>query len=206
MKENGFYLLKEAYIDMVTSLGGKYQDKKERPIYCCIEDRQVTGLYWAIPTSDVAHRTQQQMQKITAYCNLPENDMRSNYYHIATTNRRAIFKISNAMPITEKYVEREYISNGKHLIMVNEKQKKAIQNKLLRVLAYEGRFPNRLEQRITDIKKFLVNEITQERQKTNSTRSIRDKLAEAKIECDRLNVERKAKEIAVPHKDKKWER
>ncbi len=30
---------------------------------------------------------------------------------------------------------------------------------VLRILSYEGRFPNRLEQHITDIKNYLINEL-----------------------------------------------
>lgn len=87
MKENGFYLLKDEYVTTVNNLGGKYLDTKERPIYCCIRDNQIDGLYWAIPTSDISHRSQSQMEKIEKYCSLPSKDIRSCYYHIGETNR-----------------------------------------------------------------------------------------------------------------------
>lgn len=51
MKENGFYLIKQDYIDLIKNLGGKYSDNKQRPIFCCIKDKYIDNLYWAIPTS-----------------------------------------------------------------------------------------------------------------------------------------------------------
>lgn len=40
MKEHGFYILRDEYIDLITTLGGKYADSKNRPIYCCIVQNQ----------------------------------------------------------------------------------------------------------------------------------------------------------------------
>lgn len=51
------------------------------------------------------------------------------------------------------------MSKGKPLCLKNKEEIEAIQKKLLRILSYEGRFPNRLEQHITDIKNHLINEL-----------------------------------------------
>ena len=50
--------------------------------------------------------------------------------------------------------------------MENKKQREEITKKLMRILAYEGRFPNRLEQHITDVKNYLTQEMQQEIKKT----------------------------------------
>lgn len=159
MNENGFYLIKQDYIDLIKNLGGKYSDNKQRPIFCCIKDKYIDNLYWAIPTSDISHRTQQQIDKYRKYINLPKSDIRSAYYHIGHTNKPALYKISNCFPISDKYIDREYISKGKPLYLKNKQEIETIQKKLLRILSYEGRFPNRLEQHITDIKNYLSNEL-----------------------------------------------
>ncbi|MEQ2416581.1 hypothetical protein AAAY30_05785 [Ruminococcoides bili] len=81
MKENSFYLIDNTYIKLINNLGGKYGDSKQRPIYCCINDKNINGLFWAIPTSDISHRTQNQIAKYNNYIQLPKNDIRSAYYH-----------------------------------------------------------------------------------------------------------------------------
>ena len=164
MIKNGFYLIKQEYIDLIDNIGGKYSDNKQRPVYCCVKDKYINNLFWAIPTSDLSHRTQKQINRYNKYINLSNKDIRSAYYHIGYTNRPALYKISNCFPITDKYIEREYISQGKPLCLKNKQEIEAIESKLFRILSYEGRFPNKLEQHITDIKNHLVSELLEIKQ------------------------------------------
>jgi len=114
--ENGFYKVKQEFIDLIREIGGTYKDVKERPIFCCFEDKYIKELYWAIPTSDLSHRLPEQIVKINAWIKLPGEDIRSSYYHIGHTNKPALYRISNCFPITNKYIEGIYISQGIHLI------------------------------------------------------------------------------------------
>lgn len=192
MTENGFYLLKNDYATMVNSLGGKYLDTKERPIYCCIPDNQIDGLYWAIPTSDISHRSPSQIAKIEKYCSLPTKDMRSCYYHIGETNRPAVFRISNTLPITDKYIDKEYISQGQQLCIQDARLRNVLRQKLLKILSYENSFPNRLEQHITDIKDYLSHELCLEHShhKAPATRpSIHERIEAAKIQITQRDVQ-----------------
>lgn len=75
------------------------------------------------------------------------------------TNKPALYRISNCFPITDKYIAKAYISQGNPLCLKNKQEIETIHKKLLRILSYEGRFPNRLEQHITDIKNYLINEL-----------------------------------------------
>jgi len=158
MTPTGFYKISPSYIDLIKQLGGKYRDSKERPVYCCIQDRYRPDIYWAVPTSDISHRTKERLDRIKWYCSLPDRDLRSCFYHIGHTNRPAIFKISNVLPVTEKYVEGEYTSQGVHLILRNAKLIAEIERKLARILFDEGRHPDRYEQHITSIYAVLANE------------------------------------------------
>lgn len=160
MIENGFYKITQDYIELIRSLGGVYRDHKARPIFCCIEDKDVEGLYWAIPTSDASHRSAEQLEKIKYYCSLPARDIRSNYYYLGHTNRPAIYRISNCLSLTNKYVDSEYTSNGQHLILRTESDIQAIREKLHRILLAEQKHNNKFEQHITDIKRHLVLELT----------------------------------------------
>lgn len=60
MIEHGLYIVKESFMQVVRKAGGDfdYDDGGRRPVYCCIRDNKIDGLYWAVPTSDIAHRTE----------------------------------------------------------------------------------------------------------------------------------------------------
>jgi hypothetical protein len=99
------------------------------------------------------------MERIKKYCGFPDRDIRSCFYHIGTTNKPAVFKISSVLPLTEKYIESIYISQGIHLVLQDKKQIAEIRRKLSRILFDERRFPNKYEQHITDIEKYLIAEL-----------------------------------------------
>ena len=74
--------------------------------------------------------------------NRPENDLRWAYYHIANTNKKALYKISSCFPITDKYVEHEYTSNNKHVILQRTSDIEIIKKKLKKILSFENRRNN----------------------------------------------------------------
>ena len=157
MVENGFYKISPRFIELINSqIGGRYSDAKTRPVFCCIEDRYLKGMFWGIPTSDWSHRSPRQQKKIADYCSLDINkDIRACYYHLADTDRPAIYRISNCLPIIDKYIDSPYISQGSPLFLKSTKDIKMIQKKLSRILWDEKNHPNKYEQHITDIQDFL---------------------------------------------------
>ena len=157
MKENGFYKIKPEFFDLVNRLGGRYSDRKQRPVLCCMQDAYIPYLYWAIPTSNLAHRSQNQIDKIKKWCHEP--GIRSCYYHLGHTDRPALFKVSNCFPVTEKYIDGEYISQGKHLVLRDKREIKAIRGKLARILFDESIHPDKYEQHITSIRNYLIEEM-----------------------------------------------
>lgn len=159
MIENGFYKIKTQYLDLIERLGGTYRDNKERPVLCCIEDKYINGLFYAIPTSDLSHRNDHQIEKIERLVGLPDRDIRSSWYHIGHTNKPAIYKISNCLPLSNKYIDCEYISKGKHLILADKKEIAIIRRKLARILFAESKNHNKFEQHITDIRNYVVGEM-----------------------------------------------
>ncbi len=164
MLENGFYKISQDFVNLIRNLGGTYQDAKERPIFCCIKDKDIDELYWAIPTSDLSHRNKDVMDKIENYINLPERDIRSCWYHIGHTNRPALYRISNCFPIIAKYIDSIYTSNGKHLMLKNKKEIEIIKSKLSRVLFDESRHKDKYEQHISSIKQYLIKELSDKKQ------------------------------------------
>ena len=159
MTQSGFYKLSHKYIKLIKSLSGTYRDNKERPVYCCIQDKYCSDIYWAIPTSSISQRPSVQLERIKLFFNLPARDIRSCYYHIGHTNRPAIFKISNTIPITKDYIDGEYTSHGVHLILRDKNLIAEIQRKLARILFDESHHPNKYEQGISSIYAYLKEEL-----------------------------------------------
>lgn len=161
MIENGLYVVKRELLDIISSLGGdcdmNHGDK--RPVFCCLKDNKVEGLYWAIPTSDISHRAGKQKEFYEFCLNCPSSDLRSCYYHVAKTTKTALYKISSCYPITEKYIDHEFVSNNHHVVMRKQHDILEIRRKFKKILAMEFRKPNYFPQRITDIRNYLINEL-----------------------------------------------
>ncbi|MCP5454647.1 MAG: hypothetical protein H7A30_00020 [Thermotogae bacterium] len=159
MIENGFYKLKNDYINLIHSVGSVYDDSKSRPIYCCIEDKNIKELFWCIPTSNIIHRSNDQIKKIKKYCSLDKRNIKWAYYYIGHTDRPAIYKISNCLPIIDKYIDNIYLSKGNHLFLKNKNDISIIRQKLSRILFTEKLYPDKFEQKITTIKNIMLREL-----------------------------------------------
>lgn len=167
MKEHGLYIIRDEFLEVIRRLGGDcdYKNGNKRPIYCCIKDNKIENLYWAIPTSDINHRSSEQHEYYESCLNRPDNDLRSCYYHKARTTKEALYKISSCFPITDKYIDHEYTSCGTHVIVRRAETVNEIERKLKRILAFESRRPNYFKQHITDIKNYLITELSNEEDK-----------------------------------------
>lgn len=160
--EHGLYIIKNEYSAIVRSVNGDFDfaDGSKRPVYCCIQDNQIAGLYWMIPTTDLGHRSADQTEKYNRFLELPDDDLRSCYYHLGKTTRPAVFKISSCYPIIDKYVDHEFTSCGKHVVMRRAETVKEIERKLKRILAFESRRPNYFPQHITDLKSEMLKQLS----------------------------------------------
>lgn len=78
-------------------------------------------LYWAIPVGNYEHRNDTQKARIQKYMNYNIKDIRSCFYHVGNTNEKSIFFISDAVPITDKYIEREYKNKTKKYTLLKIK-------------------------------------------------------------------------------------
>ena len=167
MIEKGLYYLNDEFRLLVQSVGGEWNDTKHRPVVCLIESTEQNGLYWAIPMGNFNHRTDEQKDRLFDYINLPERDIRSCYYHIGRTTTKSIFFISDAVPVTDKYIESEHVDwNKNHYIIKNKNLNKELERKLLRILSVENSRPDGFRQHITSVKKALIKELN-DKQNTN---------------------------------------
>ncbi len=168
MIENGLYVVKRDILNVITSLGGDCDiaSGDKRPVFCCVKDIKIDGLYWAIPTSDLSHRTTSQLDYYNKCLKCEESDLRSCYYHIVRGNRTALYKISSCYPITDKYIDHAYTVNQKHVIIKRNKDIVEINRKFKRILAMENRNPNYFKQRITDVRNYLLEELQSQERNT----------------------------------------
>lgn len=162
MIQNGMYFGKEIFYEMIRSLGGQWNDSKERPLVCLVKSVENDNLFWAIPVGNWDHRDKKAKKRILNYLNRPDDDIASCYYHVGKTNVKSIFFISDAVPITEIYIEREYLNrfNNKIYIIKNKTLSAELERKLRRILSWEASNPNSFRQHITDIKNHLLSELS----------------------------------------------
>ena len=160
MIQNAIYFGKSDIYHVIKAVGGSWTDQKERPIVCMIKSTEHEDLYWAIPVGMYNHRDEQAKQRLERYINYPQRDIRSCFYHIGKTTTKSIFFISDTIPITDKYIDREYLGyDNSQFIIKNNNLITELQRKLKRILYYENVKPNYFRQRITDSKNFLLQEL-----------------------------------------------
>lgn len=163
MQEKAMYFGKSDIYQKIRDVGGTWNDSKERPIICLIKSTEHDELYWAIPVGNLNHRDRQAVNRLNRYLSRSETDIGSCFYHIGKTTTDSIFFISDVIPITEKYIDKEYINrftNNVHIVK-NKQLISELERKLKRILAYENSNPNYFRQHITDIKGILISELNQ---------------------------------------------
>lgn len=158
MLENSIYYGKKDFYDIIRSLGGAWNDFKERPLLALIKLSEDSRVCWAIPMGNWEHRELSAQKRITKYLNFDKSDIRSCYYHLGKTDVKSIFFISDIIPISDEYIEREYKNKytGCHHIIKNKPLIDELTRKAKRILAWENANPNFFRQHITDVKKYLL--------------------------------------------------
>lgn len=164
MIEHALYFGKKEFYDIIRNVGGVWNDSKERPLVCLLKLSENDNIYWAIPMGNLDHRDENAKRRIEKFLSYTNKDIRSCFYHIGRTDVYSIFFISDAVPITDKYIERNYIGKytGKQYVIKNKNLIFELERKLKRILSWENSRPNYFRQHITDIKNYLVKELDME--------------------------------------------
>jgi len=158
IKDNSIYFAKDDFYNIIRNLGGSWNDAKKRPLVCLIQLAECKDIYWAIPLGNFNHRDDNAQQRIWNYINRDISDIASCYYHVGRTTTKSIFFISDVVPITSEYIEREYLGFDSKLYRIkNQPLLKELERKLRRILYYENNNPNYFRQHITDIKNYLIS-------------------------------------------------
>ena len=160
MNEKGMYFATPELYQLIRDTGGTWNDGKERPIVCLIKSTEHEGLYWAIPVGNYDHRGDKAKKRLQHFLELEDSDIASCYYHIGKTTVKSIFFISDAIPITAEYIDREYLGyKQEQYVIKNQHLLAELERKLKRVLAFENGTNNHFRQHITDVKNELLKRL-----------------------------------------------
>lgn len=159
MEKNRIYFAKPEFYNIIRSVGGQWNDSKERPIVCLIKMDEYADIFWAIPMGNWDHRSDEAKKRIMSYIKRDDKDLSSCFYHIGRTTTKSIFFISDVIPITDKYIEREYLGFDKKVYEIkNPVLLRELERKLRRILYFEDINNNYFRQHITDVKNRLISE------------------------------------------------
>ena len=128
MKKTGFYIIKDQFFIDAADPYLKGNKSENRPHYYCFEDSR-DGIYWLIPLSS----------RVEKYRKIIENRIASgkpcDTLHIAKLDngRENVFLLQDMFPITDEYIEREYMIAGNHLMVTSEHLAAEIERKARRV-------------------------------------------------------------------------
>ena len=166
--KKGIYFAKNAFYQIIKNVGGEWNDQKERPLVALIPSNVNPEIYWAIPMGDYDHRTEPQKKRIKSYMNRGNTDISSCYYHVGKTDKKSIFFISDVVPITLNYIEREYLigkgETRQQYIIKNPNLIKELERKVGRIISFEKNYvaskgQPKFRQRILDIHNYLLAEL-----------------------------------------------
>lgn len=133
---HGFYILKDAFFELVNDPYLKNNKEGNRPFFYCMKDPDPQkDIYWMIPLSS----------RISKYQKIIEEKENQNkpcdglYICFLPNGKESVFLIQDIFPITEKYIDREFTLGGNHLILpyqddidVIEKKAKIVRNLIKR--------------------------------------------------------------------------
>ena len=187
VEEFSFYLIKTDYLYLVGDLGGNYPDYKSRPMLI-IPDGDTEGIYWAIPLSSYENKTDLQKRKIEGYMSKDKSNSQSSFYHLIQTNRISVLNISNALPVTEGDLFREYTFGGKRLVISDVAEKYEIWKKLSTVIQRSRTHPEKSVTKAAVVYEYLKEEIagrTEEKQP-----AVEELVDQAKLRAAEKNEDR----------------
>lgn len=139
--DKGIYYAKNDFYQLIREVGGVWNDAKFRPLVTLIPSSDHPEIYWAIPMGDYEHRDDNAKKRIRSFLDRGSKDISSCFYHIGRTDKKTIFFISDAVPITLQYIEREYLvgpkSNARQYVIKNKTLISELERKLGRIISFE---------------------------------------------------------------------
>lgn len=150
INEGYFYFVKDKFFDIAKDeeLMQNKENGKKRPCYYCFKRKNNDKIIWFIPVSTKVEKYKNiYNKKIEKQIKLGKKPSIDTIVFGDVSNVYSTFLIQNMFPITEEYIEKQYIKN-KVAITLSNKLQKEIVSKANKVLTLYNRgmkniiFPN----------------------------------------------------------------
>ena len=131
-----FYFVKDEFFNIINDreLMQKKENGKKRPCYYCFKRKDNDKIIWFIPVSTKVEKYKNiYNKKIQKQIKLGKRPSIDTIVFGYVSNIYSTFLIQNMFPITEEYIEKQYIKN-KVAITLSNKLQKEIVNKANKVL------------------------------------------------------------------------
>lgn len=182
------YHIKDEYFALADD--SKLMQNKEngnyRPTYYCFKDEK-TSLLWMIPMSSQAEKYESLYKAKCERYGKCDTIVISNY-----DGKKAAFLLQNMFPITEDYLDHIHTRNGNPVPVAVVVQKE-LETKAKRLLALAHRGKKLIFPDVIRLEKLMIEQQTHKIERDIEPREnmrIKERLAAAKVEADRLNSER----------------
>lgn len=131
-----FYFIKDEFFEVVDDkeLMKNKESGSQRPCYYCFKSRVNDKIMWFIPVSTKIEKYQKIYdKKIEKQIKLGKNPSVDTIVFGYVSNVYSAFLIQNMFPVTEQYIENQYIRNNVTIRLSNKLQKEIIEkaNKVL---------------------------------------------------------------------------
>lgn len=156
MKVGRFYFIEDDFLERY-NLSMNKGIGHDRPFFCCYEDKFDPKIKWVIPLySNVERYEEIYNRQIRNFGKCDSIDFSYLF------NRKSVFKINAAFPITQNHIKNIYINpeTGKDVTM-NWKDQKRITNKLKKNIVLQGRGRHIFYNDVHMMRKQLLTEINQ---------------------------------------------
>ena len=132
----GFYFIKDTFFDIIDDpeLMKNKENGNKRPCYYCFKSKEYNNIIWFIPVSTKIDKYQKIYDyKIQKQIKLGKKPSIDTIVFGDVANTYSAFLIQNMFPVTEQYVESQYIKN-KVPIRLSNKLQTEIVDKATKVL------------------------------------------------------------------------
>ena len=145
-----FYFIKDSFFDIIDDpeLMQNKENGNKRPCYYCIKSKKYNDIIWFIPVSTKIDKYQKvYYSKIQKQIKLRKKPSVDTIIFGDVANTYSAFLIQNMFPVTEEYIESQYIKNKVPIKVSNQLQQEIIYkaNKVLNLYKHGMKkivFPN----------------------------------------------------------------
>ena len=110
-----FYFIKDSFFDLVndSELMKNKESGTKRPCYYCFRNKKFSNIIWFIPISTKIDKYRKIYQhKLEKQIELGKNPSIDTIVFGNVANIYSVFLIQNMFPVTENYIESQYIKNN----------------------------------------------------------------------------------------------